>query len=84
MIKTEILPIIMYSRFLLQLKHKAVDKTLEQCFLKEFKATCKTSGESELKQQQKNDLKYTIGQSPYLFDSPCLVRRLVAFVSFRL
>ena len=31
-------------------KHKAVDKTLEQCCLKEFKATRKNSGEAELKQ----------------------------------
>ena len=32
---------------------KAVDKRLEQCFLKEFKATCKkNSGESELKQHK--------------------------------
>ena len=36
--------------FLLQMKRKAADKTLEQCFPKEFKATCKTSSESELKQ----------------------------------
>ena len=33
-------------------KHKTVDTTLEQHFLKEFKATCKNSGESELKQQK--------------------------------
>ena len=39
-------------RFLLQKKHKATDKTLEQCFLKELKATYKTSSESELKQQK--------------------------------
>ena len=34
------------NRFLLQVKHKTVDKTLEQCFLKKFKATCKNSAES--------------------------------------
>ena len=39
-------------RFLLQTKHKARDKTLKQRFLKEFKATCKNFGESELKQQK--------------------------------
>ena len=39
-------------RFFLQTKCKAADKTLEQCFLKEFKATCKKSGESEIKQQK--------------------------------
>ena len=33
-------------------KCREMDKTLEQGSLKEFKATCKTSGESELKQQQ--------------------------------
>ena len=36
------------------MKRKAVDKTLEQHFLKEMKATCQNSFESELKQQQKN------------------------------
>ena len=36
----------------LQTKQKAMDKTLEQCILKEFKATCKNSCESELKQQK--------------------------------
>ena len=35
----------------LQTKHKAADKILEQCFLKEIKATCKNSGESEQKQK---------------------------------
>ena len=49
-IKTEILPIII--GFLLQTKNKAADKTLEQHFLKEFKATCEKSGESEIKQQK--------------------------------
>ena len=34
------------------MKHKAADKTLEQRFLKKFKATCKNSSESELKQQK--------------------------------
>ena len=33
-------------------KPKAADKTLEQCFLKKFKATCKNSGECELKQEK--------------------------------
>ena len=33
--------------FLLRMKHKAADKTLEQHFLKESKATCKNSSESE-------------------------------------
>ena len=32
--------------------HKAVEKTSEHHFLKEFKATCKDSGESELRQQK--------------------------------
>ena len=31
------------------MKSKATDKTSDQCFLKDFKATCKNSGESELK-----------------------------------
>ena len=31
-------------------KRKAADKTLEQRFLKEFKDTCNTSGDSELKE----------------------------------
>ena len=39
-------------RFLLQTKSKPADKTLEQRFLKEFKATCKNFGEVELKQQK--------------------------------
>ena len=39
-------------RFLLQTKRKAAHTTLEQRFLKEFKATCKISSESELKQQK--------------------------------
>ena len=43
------------------MKCKAVDKTLEQCLLKEFKATCKNFGDSELKQH--SDLKGTIGPS---------------------
>ena len=38
--------------FLLQTKRKAADKGLEKCFLKEFKATYKNSGESEQKQQE--------------------------------
>ena len=50
-IKTEILSIIV-AFYNLQTKHKAADKTLEQCFLKEIKATCKNSGDSELKQQK--------------------------------
>ena len=33
-------------------KHKVAEKTFEQLFLKEFKAICKTSVESELKQQK--------------------------------
>ena len=37
---------------LLQTKLKAVDKTLEQHFLKDFKATCENYWESELKQQK--------------------------------
>ena len=48
-IKTDILHIIVGS--LLQTRRKAGHKTLEQRFLKEFKATYKTSGEAELKQQ---------------------------------
>ena len=44
-------------RILLQMKHKARDKTLEQCFLKEFKATCKNSGKSELKNKKKQHSK---------------------------
>ena len=39
-------------RFLLQTKRKAADKALEQCFLKEFKAMCKNSDESELNQKK--------------------------------
>ena len=35
-------------RLFLQTKCKAADKTLEQYFLKEFKATCKKAGETEL------------------------------------
>ena len=50
-IKMEILPIIDH-RFLLQTKHKAADKTFEQCFLKEFKASCKSFSESEVKQEK--------------------------------
>ena len=38
-------------RFLFDVKHKTVDKALEQRFLKEFKATCKNSSESELRHQ---------------------------------
>ena len=30
------------------MKQKTADKMLEQCFLREFKATCKTCSESEL------------------------------------
>ena len=56
-IKKEVLSII---RFLLQMKCKVANKTLQQRFSKEFKATCKNSGKSELK-QQKNDLKCDIG-----------------------
>ena len=41
-----------YHNFLLRMKRKAADKSMEQRYLKEFKATCKTSGESELKQQK--------------------------------
>ena len=51
-------------RFLWQTKRKQADKTLEQRFLKEFKATCKNSVESELKQQQQqqqqNNLKWSV------------------------
>ena len=40
-------------RFLVQTKKiRETDKILGQCFLKEFKATCKKFGESELKQQR--------------------------------
>ena len=41
-------------RFYHKTKCKETGKTLGQLFLKEFKATCKNSGESELKQQQAN------------------------------
>ena len=34
-------------------------KTLEQRFLKEFKASCKNSGESELKQKQ-SEMRHTL------------------------
>ena len=44
-------------RFLLQMKHKTVDKALEEHFLKEFKASCKNSSESELKQQ--NEMRHS-------------------------
>ena len=48
--KIEILTIII--GLLLDTKRKTADKTLEQCFLKEFKAACETLGESsELKQR---------------------------------
>ena len=53
-IKMEILPIII--DFLLQIKYKAVDKTLEQNLLTEFKATCKTLVNLSLK-ITKSDLK---------------------------
>ena len=43
---------IFFFFFLFFLKKRDVDKTLEQRFLKEFKATCKESGESDLKQQK--------------------------------
>ena len=43
-------------------KRKAADKTLEQRFLKEFKAICKNSSESELKQQKDSDLKCNNGR----------------------
>ena len=46
------------QRFLLQMKHKTADKALEQHFLKEFKATCKNSSESELKQQ--NEIRHRL------------------------
>ena len=39
------------NRFLLHMKRKTADKTLEQHFLKKFKAACKNSSESELKEQ---------------------------------
>ena len=39
-------------KFLLQTKCRAVDKSLEQRFLKEFKATCKSFSKSELKHQK--------------------------------
>ena len=45
---------IMGKMYVFTLRKPAV-KTLE-CFLKEFKATCKTSGESEIKQKQKQKL----------------------------
>ena len=52
-IKTEILPIIRgFVANTKDQKHKAADETLEQHFLKEFKATWKNPGESELKQQK--------------------------------
>ena len=35
-----------------KMKRKAADNTLEQCFLKEFKATFKNPGEAELNQQK--------------------------------
>ena len=37
-------------RFCRKTKRKAADETFEQRFVKEFKATCKKSSESELKQ----------------------------------
>ena len=37
-----------------KMKCKVADKTLEQCFLMEFKATCKNSAEFELKQRKQN------------------------------
>ena len=35
---------------------KAVDKTLEQCFWKEFKVACKNSVESELNKQTQSEM----------------------------
>ena len=49
------------DKFLLQTKCRAADKSLEQCFLKEFIAACKNSGEFELKPATK--LKGHLGQS---------------------
>ena len=49
-IKTEILLTII--DFYCKRSANAEDKSLEQCFLKEFKATCKNSCESKLKQQK--------------------------------
>ena len=37
-------------------KRPAMDKTLEQRFLKKFKATCKTFIQSELKQQERSEM----------------------------
>ena len=45
-------------------KRKATDKTLEQHFLKEFKATCKNTSESELKQQKGNLKNHLYSLSP--------------------
>ena len=56
MVKTEILPII-NRKFLLLTKRKTADKTLKQCFLKEFKATCKSSSESELNNRKQSEMK---------------------------
>ena len=39
-----------------EMECRAADKTLEQYFLKEFKAACKNSGEFELKQQNGSDM----------------------------
>ena len=33
-------------------------KTLEQCFLKELKTTCKAASESEVKQQKQPEMHY--------------------------
>ena len=49
-------------RFLLRMNHKAMNKTLGQRFLKDLKATCKTSGDYELNQQKASYLKCTMGR----------------------
>ena len=57
-------------------KWKAADKTLEQHFLKEFKATCKNSDESELKQQEwsKMHIGWLHSQPFNYFDMPSMAR----------
>ena len=45
-------------RFSLQRKRKAADETFEQRFLKEFKITCENSGESEMKEEKRSEIRH--------------------------
>ena len=59
-----------------------MDKTWEQHFLKEFKATCKNSSESELKQQKSNlncDIQVHVVQ---LYNDPFNYNKLLLVITF--